>query len=467
MKKISVLLLIIAYLIVAVPVVSAEDADGNGVSTDSIGCRTLDAEQALLGTAPMVESVQSVVLYETNSQTLMYQWNADERIDPASLVKLMTALIVVEDGTMSDAVTVTSSDLEAVPDGSATVELQVDEVLTVEQLLYCMLVSSANDASIVLARHIAGSELAFVEMMNDRALELGCTNTVFANVHGMYDAAQYTTARDVAKILEAALTHEVFRVIFGTSHYNLPTTAKAPSRYLTTRNHLMSTDAMQVYYDERVTGSRAGMTEDGLQNLASVAQQEEMELICVVLGAESQLADDGYSIRVFGGFGETSTFFTKGFDGMHLTPVTQAGQVFEQINVVNGECDVIVGPAESLAAILPTTVGLADLSYRYDTGTELYAPIEKGEAVTTVEVWYQNVCVAQTQLLALNHVDILQTQAVIDDEQEKNTTVFGVIGIIVGSVILLVILVRMVRKIFRRRSYRRSRQYSRNRRRSQ
>ncbi len=465
MKKLFAVILLLAIFLSIMPVAMAAPAEE---LPRVIGCRTLDGDQSLLGNDRITENALSVFLYETKSQTLMYQYNADLSVEPASLVKIMTALIVVDRASMSDAVTVTNEQLNAVPYASTTAGLQAGEVLTVEQLLYCMLVSSANDAAVVLANHIAGSEEAFVNLMNEYAGELGCQNTNFANVHGIYNSEQHSTARDMAKILNAALNHETFRAAFGTEHYTLPANSQSEARELSTNNHLMTTDIMRIYYDTRVVGGRTGITESGLRNLATLAQYEDMELICIVIGSASQIAEDGYSIAAFGGFDETSMLLSKGFKDMHSVQLTQAGQVLTQCPVENGECDVAVTAAESLYAILPESASISDLSYRYHGVEDFHAPIQKDEIISRVEVWYDSVCVAQADLVAMNKVNTFQPVTAgeaLDLEEKKHSWLWQAV-MIVAAFVLVLLVVRIIRRALRRKAYGRSRQYSRNRKRS-
>ena len=132
----------------------------------SNGCHSVDANMSFLGQTKLIENAESVFVFETNSQTLMYGWNADVQMYPASLVKIMTALIVLEECTLTDTVTVSQSAVDSIPYDAVKADLQAGEVLTVKDLLYCMMVSSDNDAAAVLAEYVAGSQSDFVLMMN-------------------------------------------------------------------------------------------------------------------------------------------------------------------------------------------------------------------------------------------------------------------------------------------------------------
>lgn len=464
MKKVCLIWMIISVLLPVLPVHATQEATD---PYENVSCYSFDAVNAVLGKEELIENADSIIVYEKNSNTLMYAWNADEQTHPASLVKIMTGLIVTERGNMSEAVTVRESVLAEIPTEAATIGLQPEEVITVEDLLYCMMVSSANDAAAVLADHISGSQEAFVAEMNAYAVELGCTGTNFTNVHGLHDDQQYTTVRDMGKILSKALDNDLFRTVFGTEKYTVDPTNKSEVRYLVTGNYLMSMDDVEYYYDSRVTGGRTGVTNDGYRNIAVCAQSGTMELICILTGAESTLAENGYSVEEFGGYTEVSDLLDMSFDNYQVAQVIYDDQVLTQMQVQNGDCDVVLGPSTNVLAVLPADAGVEDLVYRYPvTGVELSAPIKKGDAVSSVEVWYKTLCVAQAELYALNDVDV---KPLVQDSADEQTTrqgssaAFWIIAGCVVGVIAVLVLMRWANKMRRRAAGRRNR---RNRRRS-
>jgi len=465
MKKVCLFLLILTFLITAFPVSATElQPDIN----ENVSCYSLDALHTVLGKDELIENADSIIVYEISSGTMMYTWNADEQVYPASLVKIMSGLIVAEEGNMDEAVTVKESVLSEIPSDAATTGLQPDEVISVKDLYYCMMVSSANDAAAVLADHIYGSQEAFVKRMNDYASQLGCTGTNFVNVHGLHDDQQYTTVRDMGKILAAALENEVFKAAFGTEKYTVNPTNKSEVRYLVTGNYLMSMDDVEYYYDSRVTGGRTGVTTDGYRNIAVCAQSGSMELICILTGAESTLADNG-RVDVFGGYTETTDLLDMSFDNYQVAQVVYDGQVLTQMPVNGGECDVVLGPSNNVLAVLPYNVKTTDLTYRYPAGTlELNAPIKKGDPISSVEVWYKTLCVAQSDLFAMNDVDLVQTEIVTQEtsEPEKNPVALWIILGTIGGVFVIVLVMRTISGIRYKAAARRSRHNRRNRRRS-
>lgn len=431
------------------------------------GCHSLDAEKPLLGTSDRMEYSQSAILYEVQSDTLMYAWNPDARMSPASLVKIMTALLALEKGNLNDFVTVTPGAIQGIPEDAMSVELVAGEVMTLDQLMYCLLVASANDAAAVIAEHIAGSQAAFVEMMNQRAAELGCTGTNFVNPHGLSAADQYTTARDMAKILKEALNQEQFMTYFGTATYTLSATNKYSERNFTTTNYMMLNNKAD--YDYRVTGGRTGANSSTDRVFAATAQRNGLMYMTVILGADSDYEEDDYSIKTNGSFYDTRQLLDMGFDGYTVTEVLHAGQAIAQYPVINGQNAVVAGVDQSCTTVLPQGIAAEDLTWRYASDNiQLNAPVKLGQQLTYIQVWYGSVCVGQSSLSALNKVSVVQTP----DEQDKDPagglefglTILWVLLGIIGGIVVVNFLLKAIRRSVhqsrvkkRRRNRRRSR----------
>lgn len=413
MKKFCALFLtlVILFTFLATSVLATE-SDESGKKLYS--SNSLDAVETILGNKEITDNVDTAVVYEMSSNTMLYTINPDQLIEPASLVKIMTCLIAVEQGVMSDAVTIRSEAIESIPSDAANVKLQPDEVLTLEQLLYCMMINSANDAAAVIADHLAGSQEKFVEMMNAYAVELGCTSTNFTNVHGLYNSNQYSTARDMAKILKHAVQNELFCEFFGKEYYTVEKTNLSDVRYLLTSNYLLSKEDVEIYYDDRVTGGRTGITQDYARSLAVVAHSGNMDIICVTTGSDSTISSNGYSVSVFGGYQEVSKILDACFDGYYVAQVVYEGQSVTQQPVTNGDCDVVLGSKNTAYAVVPVNTKLSDLTYSLVSRDSLVAPIEAGQKMTEVDIWLNDDCVAEAELYAMNDVRV-QGNAVSGD----------------------------------------------------
>lgn len=472
-RSISIVLAwILAFSAFALPVRAQEDNKPNGqnVPVSASGCSGLDAASSYLGPVKISDNMGAAVLFEPKSETMMFSQNPDAKMYPSSLVKILTALIAVEKGNPAEIITVQQAVLDTVYYGAASADLVAGEQISLGDLIYCMMVGSANDAAAVIADHIAGSQTAFVEMMNQYAADFGCTGTQFKNVHGLHNDEQYTTARDMAKIVCAAVKNEEFLKYFSAIKYTVPATNKtAEPRDLSSQNFLMNSEKMEIYFDERATGGRTGITETGLRCLATLAENNGMQLISIVMDAKST-EDDRGNTSVYGSFNETKLLLDAGFNGYTVVQTLYKDQVLKQMPVKNGSNDLMVGSTDSAYSVLPSGTKMSDLTYRFINEPQtLEAPIQVGEPISYVQVWHGNLCVGQAELVAVNTV-CEQTSAeapkeLVLSQADDNNTILIIVLIVVGAV-AVVWGVRYGRPIYVRMRKKRLQEQRRNRRRS-
>lgn len=253
-------------------------------------------ETAIQNTVPSTVSSSYVVMNTETSQILIEK-NMDEKNYPASITKVLTAAIALEVGDPKDQYEITADDVFSYSfPGTTYVALTHDEIVTVGQLLYGTLMASANDAANCLGSYVAtklnrtalndkGEESyvsGFVEIMNEKLEELGCTNTHFTNAHGLHNEEHYTTAADMAKILQYALSVDGFRDYFGAVSYTMqPTNMQPQQRSWGTQSGLFVES--NKYYYEGATGAKLGYTDNAGHTMVSVAERDGVELLCVVL----------------------------------------------------------------------------------------------------------------------------------------------------------------------------------------
>ena len=467
MKKSIAICLVLLLLLSNVKVFAADPAEDASISS---GCNTIDGAVPYLGVQTSIKNCKASILYETKTGTLMYAQNADAQLSPSSLLKILTALIAIERGNLSDVVMVKAETLATLPSDAVSIDLVAEEVVTVQDLLYGMMVGSGNDAAAVLAEHIMGNQQSFVEEMNRYAQSLGCNATNFTNVHGLHDDNQYTTARDVARILAKAVQNETFCEIFGAKYYSIPETNKSEERNLSTQNYLINNDKVIDYFDERVTGSRTAVANDRTRSVASVAKVNDMELICVVMGAESKYEDDGYTVKVFGSYKETIELLNLGFTGNMTAQILHNNQPFLQKNVTDGNSDVTLGVNSGVFAIVPENINENSLTYRYVNEVPLSAPVEKGEKAATLQVWLGAVCIAQADLFTMNKVLPAGPMYGENAADSGNSMFIKVLLYLLGGIGFVVVVgfavLYFMRTAYIARAKRRRRRNSRNRRRS-
>lgn len=263
-------------------------------------------------------SSTAAIVMETSTNTVLYSKNADQALYPASAVKVMTCLMALENSSLDDQVTMTATGVSGVTDGGANISAQLDEVFTMEQCLYAIMVASANDIALQVAEHISGSVEDFVTAMNTRAQELGCTNTVFTNPTGLPDENQHTTAHDMALIMEAAMANDTFRTIAQTTSYTIPATNVSGGDRALTNNFTMINSSSDSYYEPCI-GGKEGYTEASGSTLVCEASKNNMKLVCVVLNGASGVTDD-----------EAIALLNYGFD--NFTPLTLPDDDFNRLS---------------------------------------------------------------------------------------------------------------------------------------
>lgn len=454
MRRVSLLLIMLLLLQSLVyPIAAQEEAASAAIRS---GCSTLDAQVPLMA-EQVLDTAASVILYDLGTDTMLHAWNADARIDPSGMNKIMTAMLALEQGKLDAVVTVSRDALKSVGIGSVSAGLKAGEQLTLQDLLYCMMVGSANDASAVIAEYIGGNQAAFVTMMNERAVALGCQDTLFMNPSGLSHESQYTTARDLAKITAAALENTAFTELFGAVSYTVPATDVSEERGIITTNHLMSKETVSNQYDERVTGGKTGALSTTDRSLISTAEKNGTRLLSVVMSAKGSVTANGLSVKRFGNFEETRKLLDHGFDLYSHRQLLDESRVMGQFSVVSGDNDVIGRPASAVVAAMPLDFAAEEVTYtcRLPEGG-LQAPISAGQVIGTVEMWFGNVCVGNCDLVAMHAVAKQGTHHVsIAERAEDRSGDAWKTWLLIGGIAILVLaalagLYILALRIFRR-----------------
>ena len=238
---------------------------------------------------------QAAILVDSKDGTVIYEKNSNERMFPASTTKILTGIIAIEKCSLDERVVASENAINSIKSGYTNANIQVGEELSMEDLLYALLIKSANEAANVIAEYISGSTENFANLMNEKAVELGCKNTHFVNANGVHDDNHYTTASDLALIAEYCMKNETFRKIVATEYYTLPATPQYPSddRILKNSNSLQIPD--HAYYYPYAIGMKTGFTSEAKNCLIAASKKDDLELISIVLHAEQ--TEDGRSAR--------------------------------------------------------------------------------------------------------------------------------------------------------------------------
>ena len=315
----------------------------------------VSAAETSLPADPDIQA-KAALLVDANTGNIVYAKNEHQELYPASLTKIMTALLVLEavdSGKLSLDQQLTASDsiTELDADGSSA-GIKVGEVMTVEQLLYCMLVVSANEACVILAEAVSGDVDTFVDAMNAKAQALGCENTHFVNPTGLHDSQHYTSAWDLYLITAEALKHDDFLRICDMKSATIPATNLSEERVLHSTNYLISNWRALGYLDSRAHGVKTGSTSDAGHCLVSTAAEGSLSFISVVLGAESvTLPSGGTQVQ---SFSETSRLFDWGFENFSYQTVLEEAELVKEVSVALSKVDhVSVHPAADVSCCCP------------------------------------------------------------------------------------------------------------------
>ena len=375
---------------------------------------------------------EAAILIETNSQIVLYEKNSKEKMYPASTTKIMTAILVIENCNLDDIVTVSANSLKAIPDGYVVGGIYEGEQLTVSDLLYELLLKSANDVAVVLAEHVSGSVENFAKLMNEKAKELGCTNTNFVNPNGIHDENHYSTADDLSIIAKYCMKNETFRKIVSTPKASLPKTNKYnfTDRTFSNTNELIIPNGK--YYYEYATGIKTGYTKEAKSCLIASAEKDDMSLISVVLGGNS--STNGKDTR----FVDTTTLFEYGLNNFKHTEFKKANEFITTIEIENATKEtkeLQLKIKDSLEALHTKDFDFENLKPQITLNDNILAPIEKDTVLGTVSYEVDGITY-KSELLANSNV-----------EKQTYYLIFIIAGIsILIFVIIIVLIIKTLTK---------------------
>lgn len=391
----------------------------------------------------------AAILVDVGTGTVLYEYSAHEQRYPASITKVMTALLALEavdQGQISldQMVTLTSDLYQDIGEGGSSADLRVGEQLSVLDLLYCVLLPSANEACNALAQVVSGSIDAFVEQMNQRAQELGMEGTHFTNTHGYHNDDHYTTAYDIYLMCQAAMEHETFRAITSSRSHDLPATEFHEARTIYDTNALISSwQYGSRYLYQYATGIKTGSTPEAGYCLASAASKNGRDLICVVLGAENPVQEDGTTNRLQ--FSESTRLLEWGFNNFTTKTLLDSTYFAGTIPVtLSRDTDRIGAQASgTLEALLPDDLDPADFQITPEFSAEsLEAPVEKGQVVGKVTVSNGDTVYGSLDLVAVDGVERSELLYRVDQIQRFFSQLWVRVALIVLLVVVAVLVLR-------------------------
>lgn len=312
---------------------------------------------------------ESAIIMEANTGAILYSKNIHEKLYPASTTKILTCLIAAENSSLDEMVTFSHNAVFSIEKGSSNMGMDVGEAITMEEALYGILVGSANEVANAVAEHIGGSTEGFAQMMNDKAKELGCTDSNFVNANGLHDDDHYTSAHDLAVIAQAFYKNELLAKISGTPSYHFEPTATQPDDFILRTHHKLVNNE---YPCEGIIGGKTGYTNSARQTLVSCAERNGMKLICIIMKEESPNQ-----------FSDTIDLFQYGFSNFEIVNVSENeinyninnADFFQTNNDIFGSSKPVLSLNQESYLVLPKTAvfedTLSSISYEIDDDSQI------------------------------------------------------------------------------------------------
>ena len=401
--------------------------------------------------APGVEGTSALIM-DAGSGEILYEKNAYERRDPASVTKIVTCMVALETLDLDEKITV---DFD-VSNSGTSINLKKGETLTVEQLLYGLMLPSANDAAVVLAKAAGGSVDNFCDMMNERAARCGAKDTNFTNPNGLNEPIQpkhRTTAYDLALITKEAMKNQKFREIVSTVDYTIPKTNKSKTRKFNNSNRCISDgvtklplpdymEAKGFYKYEGAIGVKTGYTSTAGSCFVGWAKRDETDLIVVVLNSST------YETR----FEDAIELWDYAFSKYYTYMAASAKDTLDEFRVKHGaKGEVAVSVAEDLDVTLNKGYDSAGITTEIiPAARKVQAPIKKGDEVGTIVVYKDGEAVMQKPLVAKENVEkggILSYVGIPDED----------VPLFLISVVVTLILIFVIYNVYRRYQYKQKR----------
>lgn len=395
---------------------------------------------------------QSAIVMEASTGMILYAKDVETTNYPASITKIMTALLALENCDLQDNVEFSYYATHSIEYGSSSIARTEGEILTVEEALYGLMLSSANECANALAEHIAGSNEAFAELMNEKAAQLGCVNTHFANPSGLHDENHYTCAYDMALITRAAIANEDFRRIAGTNYYTLRATNKN-SEELWMQNHhnMIAPYKTTKFLDETVFAGKTGYTTDALNTLVTCGTRNDMDVIVVTMRTQST-GERGVPL-----YTDTAALldYANNFQKFNISEnekTFQVGNAYD-FSVDAGDAS----KTSSLIAIDPNSTVILPNTASFQDASASINFTEDHQAYLTYEYAGQTVGSASITLSEIeeDHFSFSETES--GETTPASGPKFIVINLKIAAIVLLTIFVLILLFLFFCRMYQRNR----------
>lgn len=378
--------------------------------------------------APPKASADGIVLMDATTGTILYSKNKDVKYPPASTTKIMTALLVLENCKLDDIVTIGKN--PPLVDGSK-IYLFENEKITVRDLLYGLILQSANDCAEALAEHVSGSTKNFAELMNKRAKELGCENTTFVNPHGLYDENHRTTANDLALILKELITKPEYKNISTKSLYYIPSTNKSKEkRPLWNKNKLVQPSS-QDYYKECI-GGKTGYTVQSKHSYVAAACKDNQPLIAILLH------DSQHTYWT-----DVKNLFNYGFNNFSLEKLYSKGDSLGEYSLKNN-LTIPISSAEDYYYVKSKNFDEKP-NIKILSKNLTKSSFKKGDTILNAKITYKNNVVGTLNICS--DTDYTAKNKIITSFKNNNSNYYNkiIIAFVIITAILLLVIIKVVK----------------------
>ncbi|MCL2828716.1 MAG: D-alanyl-D-alanine carboxypeptidase [Oscillospiraceae bacterium] len=406
----------------------------------------------------------AVILADAKTGEILYAQNPNQRIHPASTTKIITALLAVEalargDVAIGDTLVTTETALADMIATGMNIGLEVGEEMSFQALLYAAMLVSANDATNVIAEHLGGSIDGFVEMMNERAAQIGAEDTNFTNPHGLTADNHYTTAYDMFLISRAAMNNPRFVELLDAPERPFAATNLRGAGIFSSTN--LMTVYGSAYYYPGAFGIKTGFTLAAGFCLVSTATRDDVALMAVVMGVSQGEDYDGATINHFT---ETARIYDWAFDTFTYQELRYAGQRVASVPVsmAEGADSVYLRTEEAITALMPVSFSLADLSYdivihNEVAGYELVAPITQGRLLGEITLFYGDRSFGPFTLYAASNIRLSRWDYIQQEVTDTFDNIWVQVAIVVLLLLFVLYIVYVVRHAILKRRRRRAR----------
>ncbi len=365
---------------------------------------------------------EAAIIAEPTTGKIIYETESEEQKYPASVTKILTAILVLENCKLDDVATCSQTALSNIPSAYVVAPLMIGEEMRVEDLLYALMLKSANDAAYVLAEHVGKTTEGFSEMMNNKAKEIGCKGTHFINPNGVHSDDHYTTAYDMYLISKYAMQNEEFRKIVSTEEYTLPATNKytATDRVMKNTNYFLNKNSK--FYNENVKGIKTGTTTQAGNCLVTDFEKDGIEFIAVILGAKTSDSK----------FTETEKMLDYAYENYEFTKMHDKDDVIRTVEIkkaTKDTKDLVLLIDDTVEVLKKKEISKDDITPDIKINDNLEAPISKGQEIGTITYKVE---------------DIEYSAKLIAGKDVVKKTYYKEVGMIVLALIVILFIIRTI-----------------------